>query len=417
MRNWAGNVTYRASRLLRPESLDALCEVVAGHDRVKALGSRHSFNDAADTEGVQVSLDLMPRDLQVDLDERTVSIPAGLSHAEVSELLHAHGLAMPNLASLGHISVGGAIQTGTHGSGVRNRALSAEVTTVELVDASGSVRRFGRGDADFPAVVVGLGAFGVVHRVTQRAVPSFDIEQRVYQGVRWDSLLPRLEEVLGCAYSVSLFTRFDSEEVHQVWVKRRPEEPPFDLRDLGGVESEVTLHPLPDVPVDHVTEQLGVVGPSHERLPHFRADFRPGRGDEIQSEYLLDASRGAEAIEAVRAIGTTVAPLLHIGEVRRVAADDAWLSPSGGRDSVAIHFTWKQLPERVASVVPVLEEVLIPLGARPHWGKVSACDHSTLAALYPRLDDFARRVADLDPHGKFDNAFLRRVLGPRRARV
>jgi len=214
------------------------------------------------------------------------------------------------------------------------------------------------------------------------------------------------------AYSVSLFSRFDSDHVHQVWVKRKVTDPdPVDLSALGGAESLVPVHPVPGTGAENVTEQLGARGPSFARLPHFRPEFRPGRGDELQSEYFVDARRGVEAIGAVRDLGSLVTPLLHIAEIRRIAPDRAWLSPSGDRDSLALHFTWRALPREVAELLPVLEAALLPLGARPHWGKLFACSHAALRSVYPRLDDFAALVREYDPRCRFDNAFLRRVLG------
>lgn len=417
MQNWAENLTYAAQELCMPTSLDELRGQVASARHVKALGSRHSFNDVADTAGRHVSLERMPADVHVDPSSMSVTSSAGITHAQLSVELEHRGLALPNLASLPHISVGGAIQTGTHGSGTTNRALSAAVTALELVDATGEVRHLTHDDPDFDAVVVGLGAFGVIHSVTQSVVPAFDVEQRVFEGVSWDSLLPVLEDVMASAYSVSLFTRFDQARVNQVWLKRRVgDDAAFDLTTLGGLEALVPMHPLPDTPADNVTEQLGKPGPAHHRLPHFRHDFKPGRGDEIQSEYFVDARRAVEAIDAVRSLGPQIAPLLHIAEIRRVARDTAWLSPASERESLALHFTWRRVARDVSAILPVLESVLLPLGARPHWGKVFDCDHDALVAAYPRLPDFADLVAAYDPHRKFGNDFLRRVLGERVSR-
>ncbi len=411
-RNWAGNVTYRAPERVAPTSLAELREVVRAHDRVKPAGTGHSFNDAADTDGVQVSLAGMPDDLALD-DTGMVSVPGGVTHARVAAFLHEHGRALPNLASLPHISVAGAVQTGTHGSGAGNPALSAQVAAVHLVDAAGDDVTVTPDDADFDAVVVGLGAFGVVHRLDLRTEPAFEIEQRVYEGLGWDVLLPRLSDLLASAYSVSVFTRYDDAGAAQVWVKQRPgvdDATPL-LRDLGAREARVPLHMLPGVDADHVTPQLGERGPAFERLPHFRSEFRPGRGDEIQSELFVDAARAVDAVAAVRAVGPQVGRLLHMGEIRAVAQDSAWLSPSGGRDSVAIHFTWQLDVDAVAAVVPEIEAALRPLDARPHWGKVFTSDAADLRRVYPRLEEFAAVVGRWDPAGRFENDFLRRVLG------
>ena len=407
MYNWSETIRYSASRQVRPTSLEALRDVVGGSRHVKALGSRHSFNHIADTVGVQVALDEMPRYVDISVDRGLVTCNAGLTHSELSLELEKHGLALPNLASLPHISVAGAIQTGTHGSGSRNAALSANVESIEIVDADGALRLVRAGDPDFNGVVVGLGAFGIVHQVTQRCVPSFQVSQTVHENLPWAQLLPRLEEVLASAYSVSVFTRYDTSAAAQVWVKRRAADAePLDLAELGATAATTTLHPLPDTPADNVTEQLGAPGASHERLPHFRHGFKPGRGDEIQSEYLVEVGHAVDAIEALLGLGSVVAPLLHVAEIRRVAPDDAWLSPSSGRDSLALHFTWQRRPEAVAAVLPRVEKALAPFLARPHWGKAFTCEPAELRAAYPRFDEFVSLLDRWDPSGTFTNPFL-----------
>jgi alditol oxidase len=414
-RNWAGNVTYRASGRLYPRTLDELRRAVRDQARVKALGSRHSFNQSADTTGVQISLSRMPAAITVDKGRGIVSSGGGVTHGQLSVALADHGLSLPNFASLPHISVAGAIQTGTHGSGVANRSLSAAVTAVDLVDAEGNLRRYAEADPEFPAVVVGLGAFGIVVSVEQRVVPAFNVEQRVHERASWEAILPVLDEVMSSAYSVSLFTTFEGDEVQQIWVKRKSLDPPslVDLRALGAVEAVAPRHPVPNTPADNVTEQLGLPGPSYARLPHFRHDFTPSRGDEIQSEYLVDARRGVQAIQAVRELGELTAPLLHIAEIRYVAGDSAWMSPASRRDSMALHFTWRSKPVEVAAALPTLEAALLPLDARPHWGKAFDYGHDVLLARYPRLEEFADLVERLDPQGRFHNSFLARVLGIR----
>ncbi|TIC81295.1 FAD-binding protein [Nocardioides sp. GY 10113] len=413
-RNWAGNLEYRSATLAHPRDVAELAELVRRNRRVKALGSRHSFSDVADTDGVQVSLDRLPAHVVVDRSGAApaVACAAGMTYDQLSDALRGQGLALPNLASLPHISVGGAIQTGTHGSGAGNPALSGTVSAVELVDATGRSVLVRDDSPDFGAVVVGLGAFGIVHRVTQRCVPAFEVAQRVWEDLPWDALLADLRAVTDSAYSVSLFTRFDSETVDQVWVKRRMADPPApDLTEWGARAATSVRHMLPGTPPDNVTEQLDRPGPSSERLPHFRPEFRPGRGDELQSEYLVDVEHGVHAIAELRALGDEIAPLLHTAEIRRVAPDTAWLSPSGARDSLALHFTWQSRSREVAALLPRLEARLIALEARPHWGKIFTMGAADLGRAYPRLGDFAAAVERWDPERRFANPFLDRVLG------
>jgi xylitol oxidase len=411
MHNWAANVEYSTTDLRRPATVEEVRDVVTSSRRVKALGSRHSFNRVADTDGTLVSLDRLDVPIELDGDAGTVRVGAGTTHAVLAAELQRQGRALPNLASLPHISVAGAVQTGTHGSGVGNPALSASVAAVEFVRADGSLETVRRGDDRFEASVVGLGALGVVTALVLDTVPTFDVVQTVHSALPWRAALDRLDDVLGHAYSVSLFTRWTGDAVDQVWAKARIGDPVrLDLADLGGVPAEAAVHMLPDTAADAVTPQLGVPGPWLDRLPHFRANFTPSAGEEIQSEYLVPAEHAAAAIQALRAVGHRFADVLFVSEIRTVAADDAWLSPSGGRDSVAFHFTWRRMADEVLAVLPVVEEALAPFDARPHWGKVATLDHATLRERFPRLDDFAAHARSVDPDGRFRNDHLSRTV-------
>ncbi len=405
-RNWAGNLTY-AGTVVRPASIAEVQEVVAGNARVRALGSRHSFNDVADTTGVLVSLEALAPDIEVHTD--TVTVCAGTRYGVLAEALAARGLALANLASLPHISIGGAVATATHGSGDRNGNLATAVAALEVAGADGELRRIRRGEADFAGSVVALGALGVVTRVTLDVRPAFEVRQDVYPGVPWAPVLDDLDAVLGCGYSVSLFTDWTGERVAQVWVKSVGTTPPADLH--GAAPAGERLHMIDGESVAAVTEQLGIPGPWLDRLPHFRLRHKPSSGEELQSEYLVPRDNAVEAIGRLRAAGHRIAPLLHVSEIRSVAADDLWLSGAHGHDVVALHFTWHPDPAGVGALLPELESMLLPLGARPHWGKCFAATAERLAPLYPRWADFAALRRAADPHGKFGNAYTERVLG------
>ncbi|AEN14232.1 FAD-binding protein [Streptomyces sp. SID8360] len=409
--NWARNITFAARRLHTPASVAELQEIVATGSAIRALGTGHSFNTVADTEGELVSVAGLPRVVEIDPSARTATVSAGLRFGEFTGELHRNGLALHNLGSLPHISVAGACATGTHGSGVTNRALAGAVRALEIVTADGALAKVGRGDADFPGAVVSLGALGVVTRVTLDLVPAFEIRQWVYEGLPQDQLLGRFDEVMSEAYSVSLFTSWRDDPIDQVWLKRRtgasaPGTAP--RRWLGATLAEGPRHPVPGMPARHCTEQEGTPGPWHARLPHFRLEFTPSNGDELQSEYFVDRSDAAAAYQALDRIREQIAPLLQIGEIRTVAADDLWLSPAQGRDSVAFHFTWVPDGAAVAPVVAAVEEALAPFAARPHWGKVFSTPPGTLRGLYDHYADFERLTERWDPRGTFRNDFLAR---------
>jgi xylitol oxidase len=411
--NWAGNVEYTANHLHQPSSVEELRRLVAGARQIRALGTRHSFNRVADGPGDLVSVAGLPPEITIDPDGQHVTFSAGLRYGELAQHLHEAGYALRNLGSLPHISVAGAVATGTHGSGVRNGNLATAVAGMQMVTASGDVVALDRSTDGFAGAVVALGALGIVTRLTLDIVPTFQVCQYVYEGLPQERLDSYSAEVLGSGYSVSLFTDWRDNRINQVWVKRRCNEtlgwtPPRTW--LDATLATVPVHPVPGMPVENCTEQLGVPGPWHERLPHFRLEFTPSSGEELQSEYFVARADGVEALGAIQRIRDRVSPVLQISEVRTIAADDLWLSPAYGRDSLAIHFTWIADTPRVLAVLPVVEEALAPLGARPHWGKLFTMEPSTVAGQYERLPEFAALRRGYDPDGKFSNEMLDRYL-------
>ncbi|MFJ3653314.1 FAD-binding protein [Streptomyces nigra] len=410
--NWAGNITYGAGELHRPASVDEVAALVAASTRVRVLGSGHSFNEIAEPgpDGVLLSIAALPPLVDVDGAARRVRVSGGTRYAELARAVHTHGLALPNMASLPHISVAGSVATGTHGSGVGNGSLASAVREVELVTADGSVVRIGRDDPRFGGAVTSLGALGVVTALTLDLEPAFEVEQHVFTELPLAGLdTAAFEAVMSAAYSVSLFTDWRAPGFRQVWLKRRTDQPLPEI--TGAAPATEKLHPVPGMPAVNCTEQFGVPGAWHERLPHFRAEFTPSSGAELQSEYLLPRDHALEALHAVDAIRDTVAPVLQTCEVRTVAADEQWLSPSYGRDTVALHFTWIEDTAAVLPVVRRLEAALDDFAPRPHWGKVFTTPAGVLRDRYPRLDDFRALARELDPKGTFANAFVRDVLG------
>jgi xylitol oxidase len=409
VKNWAGNITFGARRLHRPAGLPQLQEIVAAGGPLRVLGSGHSFNRMADTTGDLVSLAALPRVVEIAEDRRTVRVDGGIRYGDLVGDLAAAGLAVPNLASLPHISVAGAVTTATHGSGVRNRNLAASVAAIELIRGDGELVKLRRGDEDFAGAVVGLGALGVVTALTLDVVPAFEIRQYVYDDLPRAALEQHLPEILSAGYSVSLFTNWAGPDVNHAWLKRTepmPEGPFFGARPADGPR-----HPVPGVAPDNATEQFGVPGPSHARLPHFRLEFSPSTGAELQSEWMVPLDRALAAIDAVARVRAQVAEVVQVNELRTVAADDLWLSMNYQRDSLGLHFTWIADTAAVLPVVAALEEQLAPLEARPHWGKVFTLDAPTIRSRYPRFGDFRDLVQKYDPKGVFRNAWLDGILG------
>ena len=424
--NWAGNIAFAAPDFYRPAAVGELQAVVARARQVRVLATGHSFNDMADSPGAQVSLAGLPPEVEVDSANSLVRVAAGLSYAGLAARLDAKGFALRNMASLPHISVAGACATATHGSGVANQNLAAAITAQQIVTADGDIVEVRRGDDTFPGddafpgAVVHLGALGVVTHLVLAAVPSFDVSQRVYENLPLDVLDDHFADIMASGYSVSLFTDWRAPRLTQVWIKQLTDGDPDQPARPAPVTEEpwftappapAARNPVPGLPAETCTEQLGVPGPWFERLPHFRPEFTPSAGDELQSEYLLPVADAVPALHALHQISDRLAPVVRIAEVRVVAADEAWLSPCYRRSSVAFHFTWIPDMAAVLPVVTLMEQQLAPFGARPHWGKVFTTPARELHASYDRMPDFLDLAAHYDPAGKFRNAYTARYLG------
>jgi xylitol oxidase len=403
---WAGTHVFTAPALVEARSIDEVRAAVAAGGPVRALGTRHSFHDLADTDGTLVTVTGIPAEAVLDAERREVTVGAGTRYGVLARWLDDRGWALHNLGSLPHISIGGAIATGTHGSGHGNGSLATAVRALEYVDASGELAGARAGDPDFPALVVGLGAFGVVVRVTLAIEPSYRMRQDVYSGLSWEAFLADPDAVTGSAYSTSVFTTW-GDDVGDVWRKARLDEgdPPHEWLGTGRRRETASLVGS----TENLTTQLGVVGAWCDRLPHFRLDATPSNGDEIQSEYFVARSDAVGALSAVRALGADIRPHLRVSELRTVRADDLWLSGAYGRDTLAIHFTWANHPEPVRALLPRIEAALAPFGARPHWGKWHVMDAEAVAAVVPRLGDARAVFERLDPLGRFANEHLRRL--------
>lgn len=413
--NWAGNYTYRAAQIHRPRRVEQVQERVVHSDRVKALGTRHSFNDIADSPGELISLERFDKITALDREHRTVTVQAGVRYGQLARWLHREGFALHNLASLPHISVAGACATATHGSGDRHGNLATAVSAMEMVTGSGELVTISREheSKEMDGAVVGLGGLGVVTSLTLDISPTFEMRQDVYQNLPLARLEDHFEDLFASAYSVSLFTDWREAVFNQVWLKRHvPDGAALDLapRLFGATSAATHLHPIATLSAENCTEQMGVCGPWLERLPHFRMDFTPSSGEELQSEYLIPRRHAVAALGAIYRLRDQVAPLLQISEIRTIAADNLWMSPCYEQASVGIHFTWKKDWERVQNLLPILEQELASFDARPHWAKLFRMEPAQLRTLYGKLPDFRQLLRRYDPQGKFRNAFLDRYI-------
>lgn len=407
--NWAGNVILGAAQIHQPESIDSLRRTVDRSRRIRALGCGHSFSGIADTADDLVLLNGLPKTFSLDSTNSTVTVSSHMSYTELTRELHRRGHALANMASIPEISIAGACETGTHGSGDDQRVLAASVAAIQRVNADGDLVEFRRdvGQDTFFGSVVALGALGIVTQVTLDIEPTYEMSQTVYAGVPLDEIQDRLDDVFSAGYSVSVFTDWYSGEAC-AWVKQRVDQPVSKW--AAGKQARRGHHPVPGMSPELCTQQLGVVGPWHERLTHFRAEATSEAGHELQSEVFLRRTDARQAVIALRENGSLFERALLVSEMRTMRADDLWLSPANGRDSVAFHFTWTDNESAVLPALDVVEERLMPLDPRPHWGKITAIAPRKVIASYDRAPDFERLMLEYDPTFKFRNEFVQKLF-------
>jgi FAD-linked oxidoreductase len=430
-RNWAGDQRCSPAAIERPRSRDELTSAVRrAAERglpVRAAASGHSFSEIALTDGVMVRLEALDRILAVDPDRGLVKVEAGVVLKALNERLDERGLAFENLGDIDRQTLAGSISTATHGTGARFPNISAQLASIELVTADGSLREISaESDPDlFRAARVGLGALGLIYAVTLRCVPAYTVH-RVDSPRPLREVLDRLDE-LNDRNDHFEFYVFPHTETALCRESRRTDEPPRPRHRAAVYAQEVVL--------ENWVGQLFALGGRHlpRQAPRLArvASHGVGRSTKVDRWHRVFASERrirftemeysiprASTVDAVgRVLELASRPELQVAfpiEVRFVAADDAHLSPSYERDScyIAVHqdrkLDWKPYFAGV-------EEVMADYDGRPHWGKRHSMRAETLASLYPEWDEFQSARARLDPQRRFRNAYTDRVLGAVRA--
>lgn len=229
----------------------------------------------------------------------------------------------------------------------------------------------------------------------------------------YDQLEHNFDAIMSSGYSVSLFTIWQDRNVSEVWIKNRMDaKEPFVLKPefYGAKAATENVHPIFGVSPANCTDQMGVAGPWHERLPHFKMGFTPSKGEELQSEYFVSRENAYQAMQAIQELRDEIKPCLFMSEVRTISADEFWMSTCYKRDSVAFHFTWKPETPAVMALLPKIEEKLKPFNPRPHWAKLFTISPEELKTKYEKLPEFTKIVRKYDPDGKFSNDFLKKYV-------
>ncbi len=412
IKNWARNLEFSAGEFLEINSISQLQEVINNSDKVKVLGTGHSFSPIADTSGSLISIKKLDPEIHIDSKMQTVSVSAGTSYAQLARYLEANGWALENLASLGEITVAGAIMTGTHGSGSSNTVLSNAVVEIEMILASGEKLLLNQQNLEeFNGFIVSFGALAVFTRLKLKIVKSFSIKQIVYENITSKSVSEYFDEIFDNAYSVSYFNSWAKNSTGQIWMKFLSDKDTSTLpkNAFGGNLAVANQHPVKVNDPSTCTEQMGAPGKWLYRLPHFKLDSSPASGDEVQTEYLVDRKYVKEYIEELSLIGDEIADKVYATEIRTIKADNLWLSGAYERPTVGFHFTWKKSAD-IETFLPKIEQILGQNGGRPHWGKLFSTNKNQLITRYPKFSNFQQLLKKYDPDGKFRNQFIDRYF-------
>lgn len=408
MQNWAKNITFSSQNYIEIENLTQLQKVIESSNKLKVIGTGHSFSEIADTTGTLISLKNLDAEIEIDEKSQTVRVSAGTSYANLAKYLEKNGWALSNLASLGEITIAGAVMTGTHGSGSDNKVLSDSVVAIEMILASGDKFVIDRKDfAQFPGFVVSFGALGVFTKLTLKIVKSFSVKQVVYENIPIQSVLENFNEIFDRPYSASYFSNWSPKNTGQIWMKFLDNEKFSELQSnaYGGNLALTNQHPVKVNHPGNCTEQMGVAGKWLFRLPHFKLDSSPASGDEVQTEYLVDRDYVQGYINELTKIGEDIAARVYATEIRTMSSDDLWLSGAYGRETVGFHFTWKKTSE-VKDFLPVIENILGKNKGRPHWGKLFSTPRAQLIERYPKYEEFRQLIQKYDSGNKFRNKFI-----------
>ncbi|MEV0538483.1 D-arabinono-1,4-lactone oxidase [Nocardia salmonicida] len=423
--NWAGQQRCTPAVVAAPRDVEELAAIVtdaaAASRTVRVAGSGHSFTDAVLTDGTLVDLSGLNKVLDVDVDAGRVRVEAGISLHAASPLLHAHGLAFPNLGDIDTQSLAGATATATHGTGARLRNISAALHSVEVLRADGTrVELNEQTDPDgWKAARVSVGALGVVTAATLQLEPSFVLEC-VERPVPLNEVLADIDEFADGSdhFEFFAFPHSDTAMTKAIDRTEAPEQP-------RGTVSEW----LNDILIaNHVYDGLCRLGrriPAAIPMIHRAATLAGSNNRQVdrsyrvfstprlvkfnEMEYAIPRAHAAEAIREILALGRRFGTPMPI-EVRWVAPDDAFLSPAGGRETcyIAVHqyqgMVWEPY-------FRACEAVFDAYDGRPHWGKRHFQTAETLRPRYPEWDRFTAVRRRFDPTGVFANDYVHRVLG------
>jgi L-gulonolactone oxidase len=400
--------------------------------KVKVVGSGHSFTGIAVTDEVLICLDEIADIRNVDFENSTVRVGAGIKLRDLNPILKRSGLAMPNLGDIVYQSISGAISTSTHGTGLKFKTIAEAVCGMRIVDSEGSVVECDtqQNSEVLHAARVGLGALGVITEVTIQCVEAFNLHA--------------VEEILPIGEVTNNFDHWSTttDHIEFFWMPntdkallkrntRTLEAPPRPKNKRHSIKRRWNRFKNEEIKQNFLfgaMNHLGKIAPP--LVPKFnsmiagesgRAEYittsyevfaSPRRVRFYEMEYAVPVESGMEAFQrVVQLIGELDHYISFPVEYRVLGKDEIPMSTASDRDSafIAVHVFRNTPFEKYFQGV---EEIMGDYDGRPHWGKLHFQDHETLSKIYPQWEEFQNVRELMDPLGIFSNPYLDKVLGP-----
>lgn len=420
--NYGETWSFTPGEVLEPESAAELAAIVKRARQVRVMGARHSWSRGIITEHTLLSLDRMNRVVQVDREALRVTVQAGIRLKDLIQELESRGLALANLGSIAEQSLAGAISTGTHGTGLGYRCLADQVQGLRLIDGRGEERELHRDHPDFDAVVVGLGAFGVVYEMTLSVVPAYQMHA-ITEMMRFDDVIQNLDDLVRSHDHFKLWWFVPNDRV-VVFRQQHTDEPRNDsdfqrwFKDeflaVGVYRTVLALQRVQRERLVVATNHLlaGAYAKRHDRICKSHVAFlTPEPPVHRETEWAFDYADAPELLREYRALmlecGHTFS---FVQEIRFTQADPFWASPAYERDSIWLSMYNIDRVARWDDQIRKFQAFCRKNGGRPHWGKEANFDPKYLTAQFPKLEAFGELVRQYDPDGKFANRWIRRIL-------
>uniref|UniRef100_A0A183CJE4 FAD-binding PCMH-type domain-containing protein n=1 Tax=Globodera pallida TaxID=36090 RepID=A0A183CJE4_GLOPA len=404
LHNWGNNFLFCTQNIQYPRTTAEVQQIVKRAKKLRVIGSRHSFTKIADSCGTILSTLGLNSIVALNATAATVTVQPGITYADLAPTLYANNFALANLAALAEVTVAGATQTCSHGSGLSNSNLATHVRSLRIVLANGTVATFSPNSAELKAVACGLGAFGVITELELNLVPSFDTISYNFTDMPTQNLYEHFDEIHNLGYTVEMMTNMANtsawEQVIITVVANSSQDQQIGnmISLFGACRSFAPSPPQ--------TTEVNKVQPWYYGLLSYRLGLSGTDGSEIQSEFFVPFKNGVPALRALFELSLQIQPPTLV--IRTVKGDDLCMSMNNGNEpTVAIHINWlDNKANAVKRVLSQMEQVLTKFGARPHWGKHFTMDPRQFLKRYPRLDDFRKLAEKLDPKRKFGNKFL-----------